>query len=35
VLRVQISYFDRPIAKAAPLIEQEAQLLAEPRGCRT
>ncbi len=35
VLRVQISYFDRPIAKAAALIEQEAQLLAELRGCRT
>lgn len=35
VLRVQISYFDRPIARAAPLIEQEAQLLAELRGCRT
>ncbi len=35
VLRVQISYFDRPIAKAATLIEQEAQLLAELRGCRT
>jgi hypothetical protein len=35
VLRVQISYFDRPIAKAAPLVEQEAQLLAELRGCRT
>lgn len=35
VLRVQISYFDRPIAKAAALIAQEAQLLAELRGCRT
>jgi Winged helix DNA-binding domain len=35
VLRVQTSYFDRPIAKAAALIEQEAQLLAELRGCRT
>jgi DNA glycosylase AlkZ-like len=35
VLRVQISYFDRPIAKAAALIEQEAQLLAKLRGCRT
>jgi hypothetical protein len=35
VLRVQISYFDRPIAKAAALIEQEAQLLADLRGCRT
>jgi len=35
VLRVQISYFDRPIAGAAALIEQEAQLLAELRGCRT
>jgi hypothetical protein len=35
VLRVQISYFDRPIARAAALIEQEAQLLAQLRGCRT
>jgi hypothetical protein len=35
VLRAQISYFDRPIAKAAALIEQEAQLLAELRGCRS
>jgi hypothetical protein len=35
VLRVQISYFDRPVAKAAALIEHEAQLLAELRGCRT
>jgi hypothetical protein len=35
VLRVQISYFDRPIAGAAALIEQEAQLLADLRGCRT
>jgi xylulokinase len=35
VLRVQISYFDRPIAKAVALIEQEAQLLAELRGCHT
>lgn len=35
VLRVQISYFDRPIAKAAALIEQEAQRLAESRGCQT
>ena len=35
VLRVQISYFDRPIDGAAALIEQEAQLLAELRGCRT
>jgi hypothetical protein len=35
VLRVQVSHFDRPIATAAPLIEQEAQLLAELRGCRT
>jgi hypothetical protein len=35
VLRVQISYFDRPIAKAAALVEQEAYLLAELRGCRT
>jgi hypothetical protein len=35
VLRVQVSYFDRPIAEAAALIEQEAQLLAELRGCRT
>jgi hypothetical protein len=35
VLRVQISYFDRPIAGAAALTEQEAQLLAELRGCRT
>lgn len=35
-LRVQISYFDRPIAKAAAtLIEHEAQLLAELRGCQT
>lgn len=34
VLRVQISYFDRPIATAATLIEQEAQLLAQLRGCR-
>lgn len=35
VLRVQISYFDRPIANAAALIQHEAQLLAELRGCRT
>lgn len=35
VLRVQVSYFDRPIAQAAALIEHEAQLLAELRGCRT
>jgi hypothetical protein len=35
VLRVQISYFDRPIVTAAALIEREAQLLAELRGCRT
>jgi hypothetical protein len=35
VLHVQISYFDRPIAEASALIEQEAQLLAELRGCRT
>ena len=35
VLRVQISYFDRPIATAAALIDQEAQLLAELRDCRT
>jgi DNA glycosylase AlkZ-like len=35
VHRVQISYFDCPIAKAAALIEQEAQLLAGLRGCRT
>jgi len=35
VLRVQIRYFDRPIATAAALIEQEVQLLAELRGCRT
>lgn len=35
VLRVQISYFDHPIPKAAALIEQEAQLLAQLRGCRT
>jgi uncharacterized protein YcaQ len=35
VLRVQISFFGRPIAKVAALIEQEAQLLAELRGCRT
>lgn len=35
VLRVQISYFDRPIADAAALIEHEARLLAELRGCRT
>ncbi len=35
VLRVQLSYFDHPIAKAAVLIEREAQLLAELRGCRT
>jgi hypothetical protein len=35
VLRLQISYFDRPIAKAAALIAQEAQLLAELRGCQT
>lgn len=35
VLRVQASYFDRPIVKAAALIEHEAQLLAELRGCRT
>ena len=35
VLRMQISYFDHPIAKAATLITQEAQLLAELRGCRT
>jgi hypothetical protein len=35
VLRVQISYFDRPIANAVALIEQEARLLAELRGCRT
>ena len=34
-LRVQISYFDRPITHAAPLIEQEAQLVADLRGCRT
>jgi hypothetical protein len=33
VLRVQISYFGRPIAAA--LIEREAQLLADLRGCRT
>jgi hypothetical protein len=35
VLRVQIRYFDRPVANATGLIEQEAQLLAELRGCRT
>jgi hypothetical protein len=35
VLRVQISYFDRPVAKAAALIERETHLLAELRGCRT
>jgi hypothetical protein len=35
VLRVQVSYFVRPIAAAAPLIEQEAQILADLRGCRT
>jgi hypothetical protein len=35
VLRVQIGYFDRPTTKAASLIEQEAQLLAGLRGCRT
>ncbi|HEU0240053.1 MAG TPA: winged helix DNA-binding domain-containing protein [Micromonosporaceae bacterium] len=35
VLRVQVSYFDRPATKAATLIEQEAQLVAELRGCRT
>lgn len=35
LLSVQISYFDRPIARAAALIEQEALLLAEMRGCRT
>jgi hypothetical protein len=34
VLRVQIGYFDRPIANATALIELEAQLLAELRGCR-
>ena len=35
VLRVQIGYFDRPVAEAAALIEQEVQLLADLRGCRT
>ncbi|HKE65780.1 MAG TPA: winged helix DNA-binding domain-containing protein [Micromonosporaceae bacterium] len=35
VLRVQISYFDRPVTTAATIIEQEAQLVAELRGCRT
>lgn len=35
VLHVQVSYFDRPIAKAAALLEHEAQLLAQMRGCRT
>jgi Winged helix DNA-binding domain len=35
MLRMQVSYFDRPISEAAALIEQEAQLLAELRGCRT
>ena len=35
VLHVQISSFDRPIAEAAALIEQEAQLLAALRGCQT
>ncbi|WP_043347629.1 winged helix DNA-binding domain-containing protein [Beutenbergia cavernae] len=33
-LRVQISPFDRPIATAAALIEQEAHLLADLRGCQ-
>jgi hypothetical protein len=35
VLRIQISYFDRPVTSAAPLIEHEAQLLANLRGCGT
>jgi len=35
VLRIQISHFDRPVATANALIEQEAQLLAELRGSRT
>jgi Winged helix DNA-binding domain len=35
VLRVQISYFDRPIATAAAPVEREARLLAEMRGCQS
>jgi hypothetical protein len=35
VLRVQISPFDRPVTTAGAFIGQEAQLLAELRGCRT
>jgi hypothetical protein len=35
VLRVQIGYFDRPLRGASALIEREAHLLAELRGCRT
>lgn len=34
-LRVQVTFFERPIAKAATLIEDEAQLLAVLRGCHT
>ena len=35
VLRIQISYFDRPITNATTLVEHEARLLAQLRGCRT
>lgn len=34
-LRVQVTFFERPIAEAATLIEDEAQRLAVLRGCHT
>jgi hypothetical protein len=34
-LRVQVSPFDRPLAKAASLVEDEVQLLTHLRGCHT
>jgi len=34
-LRVQVTFFQRPMARAASLIEDEAQLLAVLRGCHT